>query len=57
MPNENAIVLSAICKEAETVMLNNVNIGVEHFTSSKTHRKSSEWVSELDVCVCSVPRC
>ncbi len=52
-PNDNAFILSGICKETKLVVLNNLKTPTKHFMSNKTYRKGNEWTSELDVCVLS----
>ena len=52
-PNDNAFILSGICKETQLIVLNNLKTPTKHFMSNKTYRKGNEWTSELDVCVLS----
>ena len=51
--NDNALILSNICKESRMLMLNNLKTPVRHFIGKKTYRKGREWVSELDACFVS----
>ena len=51
VPNENAFILSGICKECNLVLINNLKTNSKHFESKKTYRKGREWVSELDACL------
>ena len=53
VPNDNAFILSSICKESELVLINNLKTPFKHFVSKKTYKKGSEWISELDTCVAS----
>ncbi len=53
MPNENAVILLGICKEAKMLVLNNLKTPYKCFASDKTFKKGREWISELDTCVVS----
>lgn len=54
-PNENASILSSICEEPKMLVLNNLKTTVNHYMSKKTYKQGNEWVSELDVCLVSLP--
>ena len=50
-PNDNAYLLSTICKDHDLVVINNLKTGNKHFVSDRTYRQGTNWVSELDVFV------
>ena len=52
-PNDNAYVLTTICKDHDLVVINNLKTSSKHFASNKTYKQGNRWVSELDICVCS----
>ena len=53
VPNDNAFILSSMCKESKLLLLNNLKTPKKHYISGKTFRKGNEWTSELDVCMVS----
>lgn len=53
LPNDNAFILSSICKESKLLLVNNLKTPWNHFVGGKTYRKGKEWVSALDTCVMS----
>ena len=52
-PNDNALVLSTLCKDNDLLVINNLKSESKHFVGGKTYKKKDEWVSELDVVVAS----
>ena len=50
-PNDNAYLLSTICRDHDLVVINNLKTGNKHFVGNKTYRQGANWVSELDVFV------
>ena len=53
-PNDNAYVLTTLCKDNDLLVINNLRTYNKHFVSNKTYKQGSRWVSELDVCVGSL---
>ena len=53
VPNDNAFILSTICKESGLLLVNNLKTPSKHFLSNKTYRKGNDWLSELDTCLVS----
>ncbi len=53
LPNENAFILSSVCKESELLVLNILEKPTNHFKSKKTYKQGTEWISELDTCILS----
>ena len=53
LPNDNAFILSSICRECKLLVVNNLKTPYQHFHGGKTSRKRGEWLSEFDVCVVS----
>ena len=53
-PNDNAYVLTTICKDYDLIVINNLKVLDKHFVSDKTYKQGIRWVSELDVCVGSL---
>lgn len=41
LPNENAFILSNMCKEANTIVLNNLKTNNKHFISDKTYKQGN----------------
>ncbi|XP_068228044.1 uncharacterized protein [Palaemon carinicauda] len=54
VPNDNAYVLTTICKDHNLLVVNNLKAYDKHFVSNKTYKQGTRWVSELDVCVGSI---
>lgn len=48
--NDNAEILTAICKDNGLLVLNNLRTLNKHFTSNKTYRKGGVWISEIETC-------
>ncbi len=53
VPNNDAILLSAVCKENSKVVVNNLKCQNKHFPGMKTFRKQGAWISEVDTCMAS----
>ena len=53
LPNDNAFMLSSICKECKLFVVNDLKTPYKHFRGGKTFWKNGVWISELDVCVVS----
>ncbi len=52
-PNDNAFVVSTMCKDNDLLVINNLKYDSKHFVGGKTYKKKDVWVSELDVVVAS----
>lgn len=50
--NDNAEILSTICRDQKLLVVYNLNTPVNHFPGKKTCHKNGVWISELDI----VPR-
>ena len=52
-PNDNAYILTTMCKDNDLLVINNLKYDTKHFVGGKTYKKKDVWVSELDVAVAS----
>ncbi len=57
VPNDNAVLLSAICTENSMVvvnnLINNLKYKSKHFLGKMTFRRQGAWISEVDICLAS----
>ena len=51
--NTNGRRVLALCEDNKLVIINNLTYGNVHFKSSLSFRKKAEWISELDLLLCS----
>ncbi len=53
VPNDNAVLLSAVCMENSMVVVNNLKYQKKHFLGKRTFRRQGAWISEVDICMAS----
>ena len=53
VPNDNAVLLSAVCNRNSMVVVNNLKYRRKHFLGKRTFRKQGKWISEVDMCMAS----
>ncbi len=49
--NDNAYVLATLCIDKKFVVVNNLRVRENEFTSSVTYKQSDVWISEMDMCM------
>ena len=49
VPNDNAFILSSICRESKLILLNNLKTPDKHFVSSKTYKKGDGLLRKREV--------
>ena len=54
-PNNNARKLTHICREWDLLLLNNLVTPTCQYHGSLTYRQRNNWISELDICLTSLP--
>lgn len=51
--NDNARTLATLCSDEKLIVINKLKTPTQYFPSKLTFKKTTEWKSELDVCIAS----